>query len=221
MGLIKAIGNAAGSVLADQWKEYFYCDSIDETVLVVKGSKRTSAKRQSSNVKGEDNIITSGSVIAVNEGQCMIIVDQGKVAEICAEPGEFTYDASTEPSIFSGGLGHGIAESFKNIGKRFTFGGDAPKDQRVYFVNIKEIIGNKYGTANPVPFRVVDNNIGLDIDISVKCFGEYSYKIVDPVLFYTNVCGNVSDQYEREEIDSQLKSELLTALQPAFPQIRT
>ena len=219
MGLIKAIGNAAGSVLADQWKEYFYCDSIDETVLVVKGSKRTSAKRQSSNVKGEDNIITSGSVIAVNEGQCMIIVDQGKVAEICAEPGEFTYDASTEPSIFSGGLGHGIAESFKNIGKRFTFGGDAPKDQRVYFVNIKEIIGNKYGTANPVPFRVVDNNIGLDIDISVKCFGEYSYKIVDPVLFYTNVCGNVSDQYEREEIDSQLKSELLTALQPAFAQI--
>ena len=219
MGLIRAIGNAAGSVLADQWKEYFYCDSIDETILVVKGQKRTSEKRQSSNTKGEENIITNGSVIAINEGQCMIIVDQGKVAEVCAEPGEFTYDASTEPSIFSGGLGKGIIDSFKNVGKRFTFGGDAPKDQRIYFVNIKEIIGNKYGTANPVPFRVVDNNIGLDIDISVKCFGEYSYKIVDPVLFYTNVCGNVSDAYEREEIDSQLKSELLTALQPAFAQI--
>ena len=219
MGLIRAIGNAAGSVLADQWKEYFYCDSIDETVLVVKGSKRTSEKRHSSNTKGEDNIITSGSVIAINEGQCMIIVDQGKVAEICAEAGEFTYDASTEPSIFSGNLGKGIVDSFKNIGKRFTFGGDAPKDQRIYFVNTKEIIGNKYGTANPVPFRVVDNNIGLDIDIAVKCFGEYSYKITDPVLFYTNVCGNVTDQYERSEIDSQLKSELLTALQPAFAQI--
>ncbi len=219
MGLIRAIGNAAGSVLADQWKEYFYCDSIDETILVVKGSKRTSSKRTSSNTKGEDNIITSGSVIAINEGQCMLIVDQGKVAEICAEPGEFTYDASTEPSIFSGNLGKGIVDSFKNIGKRFTFGGDAPKDQRIYFVNTKEIIGNKYGTANPVPFRVVDNNIGLDIDISVKCFGEYSYRITDPVLFYTNVCGNVTDQYERQEIDSQLKSELLTALQPAFAQI--
>ncbi len=219
MGLIRAIGNAAGSVLADQWKEYFYCDSIDETILVVKGQKRTSEKRQSSNTKGEENIITNGSVIAINEGQCMIIVDQGKVAEVCAEPGEFTYDASTEPSIFSGNLGKGIVDSFKNIGKRFTFGGDAPKDQRIYFVNIKEIIGNKYGTANPVPFRVVDNNIGLDIDISVKCFGEYSYRITDPVLFYTNVCGNVTDQYEREEIDSQLKSELLTALQPAFAQI--
>ncbi len=219
MGLIRAIGNAAGSVLADQWKEYFYCDSIDETILVVKGQKRTSEKRQSSNTKGEENIITNGSVIAINEGQCMLIVDQGKVAEICAEPGEFTYDSSTEPSIFSGGLGKGIVDSFKNIGKRFTFGGDAPKDQRIYFVNIKEIIGNKYGTANPVPFRVVDNNIGLDIDISVKCFGEYSYKITDPVLFYTNVCGNVTDQYERSEIDSQLKSELLTALQPAFAQI--
>ncbi len=219
MGLIRAIGNAAGSVLADQWKEYFYCESIDESVLVVKGSKRTSDKRQSSNTKGESNIITNGSVIAVNEGQCMIIVDQGKVAEVCAEPGEFTYDSSTEPSIFSGGLGKGIVDSFKNIGKRFTFGGDAPKDQRIYFVNIKEIIGNKYGTANPVPFRVVDTNIGLDIDISVKCFGEYSYKVTDPVLFYTNVCGNVTDQYERSEIDSQLKSELLTALQPAFAQI--
>ncbi len=219
MGLIKAIVNAAGSVLADQWKEYFYCDSIDESVLVVKGQKRTSNKRSSSNTKGEDNIITNGSVIAVNEGQCMIIVDQGKVAEICAEAGEFTYDSSTEPSIFSGKLGESIKASFKNIGKRFTFGGDAPKDQRIYFVNVKEIIGNKYGTANAVPFRVVDQNIGLDMDIAVKCFGEYSYRIVDPILFYTNVCGNVTSEYERSEIDSQLKTELLTALQPAFARI--
>ena len=216
MGLIRAAMNAAGSVLGDQWKEYFYCDAIDESILVVKGKKRTSNKRQTSNTKGEDNIITNGSVIAINEGQCMLIVDQGKVAEVCAEPGEFVYDSSTEPSVFSGSLGDSIAQSFKNVGRRFTFGGDAPKDQRVYFVNTKEIIGNKYGTANPVPFRVIDQNIGLDMDIAIKCFGEYSYKIVDPVLFYTNVCGNVVDEYERSEIDSQLKTELLTALQPAF-----
>lgn len=217
MGLIKAITGAAGGVLADQWKEYFYCESIDEDVLVVKGQKRVSGR--SSNTKGEDNIISNGSVIAVNDGQCMIIVDQGKVAEICAEPGEFTYDSSTEPSIFSGNLGESILDTFKAIGRRFTFGGDTGKDQRVYYFNTKEIIGNKYGTANAVPFRVVDNNIGLDIDISIKCFGEYSYRIVDPILFYTNVCGNVDYQYERSEIDSQLKTELLTALQPAFAKI--
>ena len=217
MGLIKAITGAGGSVLGDQWKEYFYCESIDEEILVVKGQKKVSGR--SSNTNGSDNVITNGSIIAVADGQCMIIVDQGKVAEICAEPGEFTYDASTEPSIFSGKLGQSILDSFKAVGKRFTFGGETPKDQRVYYFNTKEIIGNKYGTANPVPFRVVDERAGIDMDISMKCFGEYSYRLCDPVLFYTNVCGNVKDSYKRSEIESQLKSELLTALQPAFARI--
>lgn len=217
MGLIKAIGGAAGGVLADQWKEYFYCDALSADVLCAKGVKRTTSR--SSNTKGEDNIITSGSVIAVADGQCMIIVDQGKVAEICAEPGEFKYDASTEPSVFSGGFGHGLAESFKNIGKRFTFGGQPAKDQRIYYINTKEILGNKYGTPNAVPFRVVDQRAGIDIDVSVRCFGEYSYKITNPILFYTNVCGNISGNYTRENLDGQLKTELLTALQPAFARI--
>ncbi|MBQ6554797.1 MAG: SPFH domain-containing protein [Firmicutes bacterium] len=214
MGLIRAIASAAGSVFADSWRDYFYCESLDETVMAVKGEKRVGGK--SSNKKGNDNIISNGSIIAVNDGQCMLIVDQGKVAEVCAEPGEFVYDTSTEPSIFYGGLGKGIVDTFKNIGKRFTFGGDAPKDQRVYFFNTKELIGNKYGTPNPVPFRVVDQNIGLDMDIALRCFGEYSFKITNPLLFYTNVCGNVSDQYKRDKLESQLKTELLTALQPAF-----
>ena len=217
MGLIKAIAGATGGVLADQWKEYIYCDSMGADVLVKKGQKRTS--RRSSNRKGEENIITNGSVVAVNEGQCMIIVDQGKVAELCADPGEFVYDSSSEPSIFYGGLGKGILDSFKAIGRRFTFGGDTGKDQRVYYFNTKEIAGNKYGTASPVPFRVVDRNIGLDIDIEIRCHGEYSYKISDPILFYTNVCGNVADSYLRYSIDSQLKSELMTALQPALAKI--
>ncbi len=214
MGLIKALTGAAGSALADQWKEYFYCDSIDADTLVVKGQKKTKG-----NNKGSDNIITNGSTIAINEGQCMIIVDQGKVVELCAEPGEFTYDTSSEPSIFSGNLGQSIKDTFATIGKRITYGGDTAKDQRIYFFNTKEIIGNKYGTANPVPFRVVDARIGLDVDISIRCNGEYSYKITDPILFYTNVCGNITDAYERDKIDSQLKSELLTALQPAFARI--
>lgn len=216
MGLIQAALSSVGGVLGDQWKEYFYCDAIASDVLAVKGRKKTSGF--SSN-RGRDNIISKGSVIAVADGQCMVIVEQGKIVELCAEPGEFVYDSSTEPSIFVGNLGDGILDTFKNIGKRFTFGGDAPKDQRVYYFNTKEMIGNKYGTPSPVPFRVVDARVGLDVDVSIRCFGEYSYRIVDPILFYTNVCGNFSGEYERSEIDSQLKSELLTALQPAFARI--
>ena len=217
MGLIKAALGAAGGVLADQWKEYFYCEALPADTLAVKGKKRSSGR--SSNTRGSENIISNGSVIAVADGQCMLIVDQGKVAEICAEPGEFTYDSSTEPSVFTGELGDSVKAVFGEIGKRFTFGGEAPKDQRVYYFNIKEIIGNKYGTASPVPFRVVDPRAGIDIDISIRCFGEYSYRVTDPILFYTNVCGNVERDYKRDLIDSQLKTELLTALQPAFARI--
>lgn len=218
MGLIKAISGAIRGVAADQWKEYFYCDSLESDVLVVKGQKRNNSKFGTSN-KGNDNLISNGSVVAVNEGQCMIIVDQGKVVEFCAEAGEFLYDTSSEPSLLSGDLGENIKKTFSTIGKRFTFGGDTGKDQRIYFFNTKEIMGNKYGTANPVPFRVVDTNIGLDADISVRCNGEYSYQIFDPILFYTHVCGNVTEEFTRDKIDSQLKSELMTALQPAFAQI--
>ena len=218
MGLIKAISGAIKGVTADQWKEYFYCDALENDVLVTKGQKRTNSRFGSKN-DGNDNLITNGSVVAVNEGQCMIIVDQGEVVEFCAEAGEFMYDTSSEPSLLHGDLGENIGKTFAQIGKRFTFGGDTGKDQRVYFFNTKEIMGNKYGTANPVPFRVVDNNIGLDVDISVRCNGEYSYQIFDPILFYTHVCGNVKDEFTRDKIDSQLKTELMTALQPAFAEI--
>ncbi|MDD3921502.1 MAG: SPFH domain-containing protein, partial [Eubacteriales bacterium] len=219
MGLLKAGVGALTGVLADQWREYFYCEAMSENVLAEKGVKRTSGR--SSNYKGEENIISNGSIIAVNDGQCMMIVEQGAIVEFCAEPGEFVWDSSTEPSIFYGGLGKGLKATWETLKKRFTMGGDTGKDQRIYFFNIKEIIGNKYGTANPVPFRVVDNNIGLDMDIGIKCFGEYSYKLTDPMLFYKNVCGNVSVSYTRDKIDSQLKTELLTALQPAFAKIST
>ena len=214
MGLIKAAAGAAGSTLADQWKEFFYCEAMDKEVMVVKGTKRTSSR--SSNKRGSDNIITSGSGIAVADGQCMMIVEQGKVVDICADPGEYTYDASTEPSIFAGSLGEGIRSTFQTIGKRFAYGGDTGKDQRVYYFNTKELVDNKFGTPTPIPFRVVDSRIGLDIDVSVRCHGVYSYRIADPLLFYTNVCGNVEQEYTREELDSQLKTEFVSALQPAF-----
>ena len=217
MGLIRAGVGALGGVLADQWKEFFYCDAIAKDVMVVKGQKRITGR--SSNTKGNDNIISNGSGIAVADGQCMIIVEQGKVVEVCAEPGEFTYDTSTEPSIFTGRLGDSIKQTFKQIGKRFTYGGDTGKDQRVYYFNTKELTDNKFGTPSPVPFRVVDRNIGLDIDITVRCNGIFSYRIADPLLFYTHVCGNVESEYNRSEIDAQLKTEFLSALQPAFAKI--
>ena len=217
MGLIKAAFGAAGGVLADQWKEFFYCEAIPADVLAVKGKKKTTGR--SSNTKGDENIITNGSVIAVANGQCMLIVEQGKIVDLCAEPGEYTYDTSTEPSLFSGDLGSSIKDVFKNVGKRFTFGGEAPKDQRVYYFNTKELIGNKYGTPSPVPFRVVDQRAGIDLDIGIRCFGEYSVRLTNPMLFYKNVCGNVTEDFRTEEIAGQMKTELLTALQPAFAKI--
>lgn len=217
MGLLKAAGGAIGGVLADQWREFFYCDALPDNVIVKKGQKRTSAR--SSNVRGEDNIISNGSIITVNNGQCMIIVEQGRIVEFCADPGEFVYDMSTEPSLFYGPLGKNIVGTFKRIGQRFTFGGDTGKDQRVYYFNLKEMMNNRFGTANAVPFRVVDKNIGLDVDIAIKCFGEYSYKVENPLLFYTNVSGNVEEPYTRDQMDNQLRAELMNALQPAFAKI--
>ncbi len=217
MGLISALVGAAGGVLADQWKEFFYCEAMPKDVLVTKGQKVISGR--SSNTKGNDNIISNGSKIAVADGQCMMIVESGLVVEVCAEPGEYIYDTSTEPSIFTGPLGQGILDIFKQIGKRFTFGGDPGKDQRVYYFNIKEILDNKFGTPNPVPFRVVDSKINLDLDVSLRCSGVYSYRIANPLLFYSKVCGNVEKEYTRDQIDAQLKTEFVGALQPALAKL--
>ena len=215
MGLIKAFAGSVNSTLADQWKEYFYCEALPVDVLVSKGQKRVNSRR-SSNTKGSENIISDGSTIVVADGQCMIIVDQGKVVEFAAEPGAYTFDSKTESSIFSGTFGERVIGLFKTIGRRFAYGGDTGSDQRVYYFNTKELIDNKFGTANPVPFRVVDNNVGIDIDVSVRCNGTFSYKITNPILFYQNVCGNVSDVYRRGQLDGQLKTEFISALQPAF-----
>lgn len=221
MGLIRSVMHAAKEsakgVISEQWKEYFYCESMDTDTLVMRGKKKTSSK--SSNARQEDNIISNGSGIVVADGQCMIIVEQGKVVEACAEPGEFTYDSSIAPSIFTGNLGETITQAFEEFGRRFTFGGDVAKDQRVYYFNIKEITDNKFGTANPFMFRIVDHNINLDTEVSVRCNGIYSYRITNPFRFYANVCGNIEGVYERSQIDSQLKTEFIAALQPAFAKL--
>ncbi|MBE6791044.1 MAG: SPFH domain-containing protein, partial [Ruminococcaceae bacterium] len=210
MGLIKAGIGALGGVLADQWKEFFTCDSISEDVLIVKGQKNVSGR--SSNTKGSDNVITSGSGIVVADGQCMIIVEQGKVVEVCAEPGQFTYDASTEPSIFSGSFGESLKETFKTVGKRFTFGGEPAKDQRVYYFNTKEIMNNMFGTKAPIPFRVIiDPKRDIDYEITLRCNGMFTFRIVDPLLFYTHIAGNVADEYRKETIMETLKADFLHA----------
>ena len=215
MGLIKAFAGAVSSTFADQWKEYFYCEALPVDVLVSKGHKRVNGKR-SSNTKGNENVISDGSIVVVNDGQCMIIVNQGKVVEFAAEPGAYKVDNKTESSIFAGSFGQRVIGLFKTIGRRFAYGGDTGSDQRVYYFNTKEIIDNKFGTPNPVPFRVVDNNVGIDIDVSVRCNGTFSYKVTNPILFYQNVCGNVIDEYTRGQLDGQLKTEFISALQPAF-----
>ena len=214
MGLIKAGIGALGGVLADQWREYFYSEALDMDTLVVKGQKRVSGR--SSNTKGSENLISNGSIIAVADGQCMIIVEQGKVVEVCAEPGEFIYDMSTEPSIFSGKFGQSLKDTFKTIGKRFTFGGDTAKDQRVYYFNTKEIMGNKFGTPSPIIFEVMNKRMGMSRTVNVRCNGIYSYTISDPLLFYTKVCGNVERAFTRDQIDETMRTEFISALQPAF-----
>ncbi|MCL2721790.1 MAG: SPFH domain-containing protein [Treponema sp.] len=219
MGLIKALGGAVGGTLADQWLEFFVCESLEADVLAAKGQKRTS--KRSSNTKGEDNIISNGSGIVVNKGQAAIIIDNGRIVEFCAEEGHYTYDKSTETSVFYGGLGQGIIGALKNMGERFKYGGSPGKDQRIYYFNTKEIIGNKYGTPNPIPYLVVDPNINLRLTISLRANGEYSFRMSNPALFYANVCGNVEENYTRDKIDSQLKSEIITVLGPSLGKLGT
>ena len=214
MGLIRAAVQSVTGVLADQWKEFIYCDSLPSDVLMKKGHKRTAGGNS-----GDDNIITNGSGIAVADGQCMMIVENGKIVEVCAEPGEFIYDTSTEPSIFYGSLGDAIETTFRLIGKRFAQGGDTGHDQRVYYFNTKELLDNKFGTPNPIPFRVVDARIGLDTEVDLRCSGVYSYRISDPLLFYTNVAGNVRESFKSEDLDTQLKAEFVSALAPALGRI--
>ena len=217
MGLLKAAIGSFSGTFADQWKEYFTCDSLSEDILAVKGVKH--GGRRSSNTKGSENVISNGSGIVVADGQCMMIVDGGKVVEFAAEPGEYTFDSSLEPSVFYGGFGKGLLETFKTMGRRFTYGGDEARDQRVYYFNTKELLGNKFGTANPVPFRLMDRRIDLDVDLSVRCAGTYSYRISDPIKFYSSISGNFDGEYRRSALDSQLKSEFISALQPAFGEL--
>ena len=209
MGLIKSVT----SVISDTWKDYFVCESLDNNVLLVKGIKKGSG------IFDKNDVITNGSGIVVNDGQCAIVVDDGVVVEVANEPGNYTFDTSKSPSIFDGGF-KGIKDTFMQMVERFTYGGVTNRDQHVYYINTKEITGNMYGTASPIPFKVSDPSINLNLEVMLKCNGEYSIKVTNPILFYKNVAGN-TDTYYKETLDSQMKSELLTALQPALAKLST
>lgn len=207
MGLIKAAFDGARKTLADQWLEYYYCDTLSNDVLLKKGKKVVNT---GSNYKGSENIITNGSGFAINEGQGMIIVEDGKIIEYTMEPGRFTWDSSSEPSLFDSGF-KGLAESFKVFGQRFKAGGSEAKDQRVYFINIKEILDNKFGTSTPMPYKDPAYR-----GIYIRYFGQYSFRIVDPIRFYTNIAGNVKEEYTKEELMSQCQAEFVNALDTAL-----
>lgn len=207
MGLIRAAFSAASGVAADQWKEYFSADSMSNDELVVKGIKKTKG-----NNKGGEDIISNGSVISVSEGQVALIVEDGKIVEFCAEPGRFIWDSSSEPSMFCGGFFKGLIDSFKKVGERFTFAGDRAKTQRVYYVNVKEITDNKFGTTSPMVYDDRYYNTALYI----RYFGQFSFKISDPIVFFTQISGNVSEKYNRDALMSMCKDEFMTALDQAL-----
>lgn len=209
MGLIKAFTGAFRSELADQWKEYFICDSMPQNVLLQKGQKRThTTKFSSSNTKGSDNIITEGSLLVVNEGQAMLVTEQGKIIDFTCEAGAYTFDSQSEPSLFTGKFSDSLMNSFHTLGKRFTFGGDTGNDQRVYYVNTKEIMGNKYGSSQPMPY---DDPYYKTV-LYIRYFGMFSFQITDPLVFYSSIAGNVTDTYHSEQLMEQCRSEFLTAL---------
>lgn len=216
MGLIRAFTGALRSELADQWKEYFICDSMPQGVLIQKGQKRINQTHyKSSNTKGSNDIITKDSVLVVNEGQAMIVTEQGKIIDFCCEAGAYTFDSNSEPSMFAGGFGQGLIDSFKKIGQRFTFGGDTGNDQRVYYVNTKEILGNKYGSAQPMAY---DDPYYKTV-LYIRYFGMFTFKITDPLVFYNSIAGNVTSSYNSEQLLEQCRSEFLTALDASINQL--
>ncbi len=209
MGLIKALSGATTSALGDQFKEFVTCPTIAKNVIIQKGV----VNHGEGNKNPSEGIISNGSTIAVPQGMAMMIIDNGEIKEFTAEAGTFYYDTSSEPSIFTGGLGKGIIDTFKTIGKRFTYGGQTAKDQRVYFVNLLTITGNKFGS--PQPKKITDEKYGM---LEVTFFGEYAFKVVDPILLVNSVIGaNPEDTVTYEEIvGSQLQAKFVEQVTQAI-----
>ena len=212
MGLIKALTSSTGSVMGDQFKEFVTCPTVESNVLMARGV----VQHGDGNKKPSDGVITNGSKINIPQGWAMMLVDNGKIVEFSSEPGEFIYDSGTEPTIFYGGLGKGIVDSIKTLGSRITYGGQTARDQRVYYVNLLTVTGNKFGSAQPK--KITDEKYGI---IEVTFFGEYAYRVDDPVALVGNMLGaNPKDQVTIDEVmGSQLKNEFVEQVSKAISEV--
>ena len=214
MGLLKATTNSISQVVGDQFKEFITPATTDKSVLVQKGVVNHGV----GNTNPTEGIITNGSKIVIPEGYAMMIVDNGAIKEFSAEAGEFIWDQSSEPSIFEGGFFNGIGESIKRIGNRITFGGQTAHDQRVYYVNLLNITGNKFGSTNTE--TLFDPVYG---SVEITFFGEYSFKVVDPTILITNVLGSMpKDEVTVDEVvGGQLKMEFTSNVSTCIADLMT
>ena len=207
MGILRAAATAASGVLKEQWREAFFCDALDSETLLVRGKKCVGER--SANTDPNDSVITNGSILSVADGQCVLVVSQGKVIDFSDEPGEHLFE---DPN-HRGGLGG----MFKDVWNRIGFGGDVqPLVHRVYYVNIKECTGIRFDTPAPIPLRVRDAALGADLDLSVEAGGVYSYRVKDPAVLYKRIVGNIERPFQRQELNKTVTTLLLSHLPEAL-----
>lgn len=207
MGIIKAIGQAIGGTLADQWLEVIEADDMSDKTVFTSGV----LIRKGQNTKGTSNTVSNGSIIHVYDNQFMMLVDGGKVVDYTAEPGYYKVDNSSLPSLFNGQFGDSLKDSFNRI----KYGGQTPTAQKVFFINLQEIKGIKFGTRNPINY--FDNF--YNAELFLRAHGTYSIKITNPLQFYAEVIPRNADRVEIDEINEQYLSEFLEALQSSINQM--
>ena len=211
MGIIKAIASAIGGSLADQWLEVLEPDDMNDSTVFTRGVKVRRDDRRNSNVKGTDNTVSNGSVIHVYPNQFMMLVDGGKVVDYTAEEGYYTVNNSSLPSLFSGGFGDSLKETFNRI----KYGGVTPTAQKVFYVNLQEIKGIKFGTKNALNYFDGFYNA----ELFLRTHGTYSIKITNPLLFFAEAIPKNQDRVEIDDINEQYLSEFLEALQSVMNQM--
>lgn len=207
MGLIKAVAGAIGGMFADQWLETIQPGEMDDKTIFVRGVKTRNDKR-SSNTKATDQTVSNGSIIQVYDNQCMILTDGGKIVDFTTEPGAFKVDNSSSPSLFAGQFGEVLKDTFE----RFKFGGTPSGSQRVYYINLQEIKGIKFGTKSPISYF----DSFYNAELFLRTFGSYSIKITDPLLFYSQAIPKNAEKVSIDDINEQYLAEFLTALQSAI-----
>lgn len=208
MGIIKAATSAIGGGLADQWLEVIEPDNMSDSTVMTKGVKVRRNDKRGSNRKGTEDVITDGSVIHVYPNMMMLLVDGGRIIDYTAEEGYYTVKNELAPSMLNGSLKDAISETFD----RFKFGGVTPQKQQVFYINLQEIKGIRFGTSSPLNY--FDNF--YNAELFLRAHGNYSLRITDPILFYTNAIPKNKSQVDINDINEQYLAEFLTALQTAI-----